>query len=317
MPRVSVLDSSGDAHSNIRTIVRNPNLGQSKCRSSRPASSRKRRSLHVDEDSNAGKSVVLSLAKGFQVLNAFTSEEPELVLADVARRAALDKGTTFRLLNTLVMLGYVEKVGDSRRFRLTLKCLDLGFNAIARSELRTQARPILRSLVGEMNEAASLAVLDGSDIVYVERIQAGLVRLGVDVRIGSRAPVYSTAVGQAILSLLPVETQIEVLEAQPRIKRTETTITDLDALLQRLCEVKAAGYALSNQENAPGLCVLAAPVIDRDGIPLAAISIAAPTMRITADDFERLGVAPLLRAAAQLSRALEAMGGATATVAKR
>ncbi|WP_316171796.1 MULTISPECIES: IclR family transcriptional regulator [unclassified Bradyrhizobium] len=314
---MSALDSGDSARSNIRTIVRNPNHSKSKCPLSTRASNRKRRSSLVDEDSKAGKSVVQSLAKGFQVLNAFTSEEPELVLADVARRAALDKGTTFRLLNTLVMLGYVEKVGDSRRFRLTLKCLDLGFNAIARSELRTQARPILRSLVGEMNEAASLAVLDGSDIVYVERIQAGLVRLGVDVRIGSRAPVYSTAVGQAILSLLPVETQIEVLEAQPRIKRTETTITDLDALLQRLCEVKAAGYALSNQENAPGLCVLAAPVIDRDGIPLAAISIAAPTMRITADDFERLGVAPLLRAAAQLSRALEAMGGATATVAKR
>lgn len=67
----------------------------------------------MDEDSKAGKSVVQSLAKGFHVLNAFTSEEPELVLADVARRAALDKGTTFRLLNTLVMLGYVEKVGDT------------------------------------------------------------------------------------------------------------------------------------------------------------------------------------------------------------
>ncbi|WP_257167436.1 IclR family transcriptional regulator [Bradyrhizobium sp. SRS-191] len=271
----------------------------------------------MDEDNKAAKSVVQSLAKGFQVLNAFTSEEPELVLADVARRTGLDKGTTFRLLNTLVMLGYVEKVGDSRRFRLTLKCLDLGFNAIARSELRDQARPILRSLVGEMNEAASLAVLDGSDIVYVERIQAGLVRLGVDVRIGSRAPVYSTAVGQALLALLPVETQIEVLDAQPRIKRTETTITDLDALLQRLRQVKAAGYALSNQENAPGLCVLAAPVVDRDGVPLAAISVAAPTMRMSAEAFERMGVAPLLRAAAQLSRALEAMGGATANVSNR
>ena len=271
----------------------------------------------MDEDNKAAKSVVQSLAKGFQVLTAFTSDEPELVLADVSRRASLDKGTTFRLLNTLVMLGYIERVEDTRRFRLSLKCLDLGFNAIARSELRTQARPILRGLVGEMNEAASIAVLDGSDIVYVERIQAGLVRLGVDVRIGSRAPVYSTAVGHAILALLPQDTQIEVLVAQPRVKRTDTTITDLDALLDRLGQVKAAGYALSNQENVSGLCVLAAPVVDLDGVPLAGISIAAPTMRITADDFERLGVAPLLRAAAQLSRALEAMGGATATVSKR
>src|SRR5438552_12307273 len=114
------------------------------------------------------KNVVNSLAKGFRVLEAFTSEEPELVLAEVARRANLDNATTFRLLNTLVMLGYVQKVEDSRKFRLTLKCLDLGFHAIARSDLRTQARPILRSLVGEENEAASIDVLEGVEFVFNE-----------------------------------------------------------------------------------------------------------------------------------------------------
>src|SRR5436309_8796663 len=70
------------------------------------------------------KNVVNSLAKGFRVLEAFTSDEPELVLAEIARRTNLDNATTFRLLNTLVMLGYVEKVEDTRKFRLTLKCLD-------------------------------------------------------------------------------------------------------------------------------------------------------------------------------------------------
>jgi IclR family pca regulon transcriptional regulator len=270
----------------------------------------------VSEDTKSDKNVVQSLAKGFQVLQAFTSDEPELVLADVARRSGLDKGTTFRLLNTLVLLGYIEKVDDTRRFRLTLKCLDIGFNAIARSDLRAQSRPILRGLVGELNEAASLGVLDGSDIVYVERIQAGLVRLGVDVRIGSRAPVYSTAIGHAILAYMPKSTQIEALEAQPRPRRTETTITDLNALLRRLKQVKSLGYALSNQENVSGLCVLAAPVLDLDGAPLAAISVAAPTMRLSANEFERVGVDPLLKAAGQLSRALQALGGATFNISQ-
>jgi IclR family pca regulon transcriptional regulator len=270
----------------------------------------------VSEDAKSEKNVVQSLAKGFQVIEAFTSDEPELVLADVARRTGLDKGTTFRLLNTLVLLGYVEKVDDTRRFRLTLKCLDIGFNAIARSDLRAQSRPILRGLVGELNEAASLGVLDGSDIVYVERIQAGLVRLGVDVRIGSRAPVYSTAIGHAILAYMPKSTQIEVLEAQPRPRRTETTITDLNALLRRLKQVKSTGYAVSNQENVSGLCVLAAPVLDLDGAPLAAVSVAAPTMRLSASEFARVGVEPLLKAAAQLSRALQALGGATFNISQ-
>jgi IclR family pca regulon transcriptional regulator len=258
------------------------------------------------------KNVVQSLAKGFRVLQAFTSEEPELVLAEVARRADLDNATTFRLLNTLVMLGYVTKVGDSRRFRLALRCLDLGFNAIAHSDLRRLARPVLRTLVGEVNEAASIGVLDGSEVVYVERVQAGLARLGVDVRIGNRVPVHSTAIGQALLAFHPRETQIEILEAAPRAKLTERTVTDLNALLKRLGTVRRRGYAVSDQENVAGLCVLAAPVKDIDDIPIAAISVAAPIMRVSAIELEKAGAAPLLEAARLMSRALEASGSASA-----
>ncbi len=254
------------------------------------------------------KNVVNSLAKGFRVLQAFTSEEPELVLADVARRANLDNATTFRLLNTLVMLGYVQKVEDSRKFRLTLKCLDLGFNAIARSDLRTQARPILRSLVGEVNEAASIGVLEGSEVVYIERMQAGMTRLGVDVRIGSRVPVHSTAIGHAIVGFLPRAEQERILTAAPLKKMTDRTVTDVRKLLQRLKQVRERGYAVSDQENVSGLCVLAAPVLDPDGFPVAGLSVAAPAMRVSAQAFEKAGAAPLLNAAEQLSRGLNTLG---------
>jgi IclR family transcriptional regulator, pca regulon regulatory protein len=255
------------------------------------------------------KNVVHSLAKGFRVLMVFTSEEPELVLAEVARRAGIDNATAFRLLNTLTMLGFVEKVPDSRRFRLTLKCLDLGFNAIARTDLRTQARPVLRSLVGETSEAASIGVLDAGEVVYIERIQAGLARLGVDVRIGSRVPVHSTAIGHAILAFLPREQQTRILQARPRRKLTDQTIVDLDALLRRLAQVRARGYAVSDQENVPGVGVLSAPVLDADSFPVAAVSVAAPTMRVPIEDFEKLARRPLLSAADTLSRALQVMGG--------
>jgi IclR family pca regulon transcriptional regulator len=262
----------------------------------------------ANRDSN--KNIVQSLEKGFRVLQAFTSEEPELVLADVARRAGLDNATTFRLLNTLVMLGYVSKVVDSRRFRLSLRCLDLGFNAIAHSDLRQIARPILRTLVGTVNEAASIGVLEGNEVVYVERVQAGLARLGVDVRIGNRVPVHSTAIGQALLAFQPRQMQIDILKSAPRIKRTEKTVTDLNALLKRLATVRRRGYAVSDQENVTGLCVLAAPVTDVDNMPIAAVSVAAPTLRISAVKLEQAGAAPLLEAAKLLSRALQAVGGA-------
>jgi len=255
------------------------------------------------------KNVVNSLAKGFRVLEAFTSEDCELVLAEVARRASLDNATTFRLMNTLVMLGYVEKVEDTRKFRLTLKCLDLGFNAIARSDLRAQARPILRGLVGEMNEAASIGVLEGPEVVYIERMQAGLTRLGVDVRIGSRVPVHSTAIGHAILGFLPREEQERILASAPRKKMTQRTVTDVKALLRRLKEVRGRGYAVSDQENVTGLRVLAAPILDLDGFPVAGVSVAAPAFRMSSQAFEEAGAAPLLSAARQLSRGLNAIGG--------
>ena len=258
-------------------------------------------------DAKAEKNVVQSLAKGFRVLEAFATEGRELTLAETARAAGIDNATAFRFLNTLVMLGYVERA-EARRFRLTLKCLDLGFGAIARAELRDLARPLLRSLVGPEIEAASLAVVDRSEIVYVERVQAGLARLGVEVRIGSRAPIHSTAVGHAILARMPPDAQRAMLESSDRRQLTPNTLTGLEALLARLAEVRAAGYALSDQENVQGLRVLAAPVVDADGVPLAAISVAAPAFAMTLDHFRTIARAPVIAAARALSRAAQAAG---------
>jgi IclR family pca regulon transcriptional regulator len=259
-------------------------------------------------DLTRDKNTVQSVAKAFKVLEAFTAARPESTLADIARAAALDNGTTFRLLNTLVQLGYVEKRAGTRLFRLTLKCLELGFDAIARSDLRMLARPLLRNLVGPRIEAASIAVLDGADIVYIERVQAGFARLGVDVRIGSRAPAYSTAAGQAILAFLPEQTQVRALEARPRERRTPTTLTGLKALLTRLRDVRRRGFALSDQENVTGLRVLAAPVLDADGIPVAGLSVAAPAFTMSLAEFDEAARKPVIASARALSLALQAAG---------
>jgi IclR family pca regulon transcriptional regulator len=274
----------------------------------RPARKKKKGN---SSSSDSSKNKVQSLAKGFRVLEAFTSQEPEVTMAEVARRAGMDNATAFRLLNTLVEIGYVERVPDTRKFRLTLKVLDLGFNAIARSDLRTHARPILRSLVGEINEAASIGVLDGADVIYVERIQAGLARLGVDIRIGNRVPAYSSAIGHAILAWLPQPAQISILQSQPRKQLTATTKTDLNELLARLEQVKQRGYAVSDQETVSGLYVIAAPILDTDGIPLAGLSIAAPAFQTNLKDFEAAGARAVVQAAQEMSRALQSNGGFT------
>ncbi|WP_353197874.1 IclR family transcriptional regulator [Sandarakinorhabdus sp.] len=258
------------------------------------------------------KNIVKSVAKAFAVLQAFGPDTSELVLADVARAASCDNATAFRMLTTLVALGYVEKVPESRRFRLTFKCLELGFNAIARSDIRALARPLLRSLVNERIEAASIGVLDHHEVVYVERIQAGLQRLAVDVRVGNRVPAFSSALGRAILAHLPIADERAILEANPPKPLTAQTVTDIDALLATLDQVRRDGFAVSDQETVTGLRVLAAPITDVDGVPIAAMSVAAPTFGQTLDEFIAAAAGPTCAAAQQLSLAVRAAGATAA-----
>jgi IclR family transcriptional regulator, pca regulon regulatory protein len=258
------------------------------------------------------KNIVKSVAKAFSVLEAFRPDSCELVLADVARAAGLDNATAFRLLNTLVMLGYVERIPDTRLFRLTFKCLDLGFSAIARSDLRSLGRPLLRAIVGDRIEAASIGVLDGSQVVYVERIQAGLARLAVDVRVGNRVPAYSSALGRAILSRMPVKEQRAILKSQPPRRLTDRTLIDIDEILKQIARAAKDGYAISDQETVTGLRVIAAPITDVDGIPVAALSAATPAFGQTLEEFIDCARDVTCDAAARLSLAIRAAGGMAA-----
>lgn len=257
------------------------------------------------------KNLIQSLAKGFRVLEVFSPQTPQLTLSEIAQRAGLDSGTVFRIINTLLSLGYLDRVPDTRRFRLTLKVLDLGFSAISRMELRAVARPILRSLVGQVNEAASLATLEGGEILYVERVFAGLARLGVDTRVGTRLPAYYTMLGHAMLAYLPHDEMLRALDTIDRVKltpETPTTIQEIEACLEK---VRRDGYAVSDQGVIPGLRILAAPIFDIDGNVFAAVSVAAPALRMPFDEFMELAVEPLKKVAIDIGKAMQAAGGVT------
>jgi IclR family pca regulon transcriptional regulator len=259
-------------------------------------------------DDKKARSTVQSLAKGFRVLEAFTSENDEQTLSQIAMAAELDPGTTFRMLNTLVDLGYVSRIPESRRFALTLKVLDLGFHAIARTDLRSIVRPILRSLVSETNEAASFAVLQGADVLYLERVRAGITRLGVDIRIGTTVPATQTAIGQSILAFLP-EQQVQKVQmltpTTPFIIKPHATEPALQDLL---VQIREDGFVLTESLFTDGLRILAVPVLDIDGYPVGAISIAAPSVRCTADELRCRALNSTLEAAKDIGKALEANG---------
>jgi IclR family pca regulon transcriptional regulator len=260
------------------------------------------------------KSLVLSLAKGFRILEVFDGREPELTLSQIAKRAELDSGTAFRLVKTLVMLGYLRQADNTKRYYLGLKVLDLGFNAISRMDLHASARPILRGLVGQLNEAASIGVLDSSHVVYIERVHAGLARLGVNVRIGSRIPAYCTAMGHSILAHLPFEQRVGILNMQERVKLTPRTPVTIPEIEERLEQVRRIGYALSDQDSVSGLRVLAVPILDADGHPYAGVSVAAPSVACSLEDFVANSAGPVRQAAKDLARLLSLAGSSVLSV---
>ncbi len=256
------------------------------------------------------KNLVQSVAKAFAVLKAFGPDLPELTVAEVAAHTGHDRGTAFRLIHTLVDLGYLRAVPEGRRFRLTLKCLELGYAALSAGDLPTHARSLLRELVPEVADAGSLGALEKGEVIYLARVEAGLERHGVVRRPGTRIGAYATALGQAILAWLPREEQVAQLESVARVKLSDRTLTDLDALLARLDEVRARGYAVSDGENAYGLRTVAAPVLDGRGAPAAGVSLTVGGGRLPMPDFIALTAPRVCALAEELGTGLRLSLGA-------
>lgn len=246
------------------------------------------------------KSYVGSVGKAFAVLQCFSSEAFELTLSEIAARADLDRGTAFRLIQTLVELGYLQAVPQSRRFRLGIACLDLGYTVLSHGSLRPMAEPLLRDLVPDVGDAASLGIMDGGDVVYLARVGAGLDRHKMDRRPGTRIPAYSAALGHVMLAHLARDEQIVRLESRPRVKLSERTLTDLDALLARLDQVKKRGYAVSDGENAYGLRTLATPIFDAQGLVIGGLSVTVDAMRMDMATFRDQALPRLMRVTAEV-----------------
>ncbi|MBK1659320.1 IclR family transcriptional regulator [Paracraurococcus ruber] len=263
-----------------------------------------------DRPADNPKNQVQSVAKAFAVLRAFGPGMPELTVSEVGLRAGLDRGTAFRLIHTLLDLGYLRAVPGGRRFRLALKCLELGHAALAAHDLGEHAAPLLRDVVPAIADAGSLGVLEAGEVIYLARVEAGLDQHGLVRRPGTRIGAYATALGQAILAFLPREEQLRQLDAVPRVKLSERTLTGLDALLARLAEVRARGWALSEGENAYGLCTVAAPVLDAAGAPIAGVSLTIVGGRLPAVEFADLAAPRAGAIAAELAAAVRLSHGA-------
>jgi IclR family transcriptional regulator, pca regulon regulatory protein len=224
-----------------------------------------------------------SLERGLAILSCFTSRRPVLGIADIADELGMSRSTTHRYVITLVALGYLEQ-GASRKYRLGLRVTDLGMSALNSTGLREHARAYLEELRQRSSYTVSLAVLDGPEILYVDRARSFRRGTGTgngDVTTGSRLPVYCTATGKLLLANLPEADQRELIASLKLSKHGPNTITAKKALRGELDEVAEASFAVDDEELAKDLYAIAAPVRNEARDVVAAVEVAAPSSMIS------------------------------------
>lgn len=248
-----------------------------------------------------GDGYVQSFARGLEVIRSFSAQAPQQTLSEVASRAGLSRAGARRILLTLQTLGYVES--DGRLFRLTARILDLGFAYLSSMPIWNLADPVMEALVEEVKESCSAAVLDGTDIVYVLRVPVHKI-MRISLGVGSRLPAYCTSMGRVLLSGLSDDQVMQRLCASERPRRTSTTVTDPQALLEQVRQTRLRRWCLVDQELEEGLISLAAPITSRTGATVAALNISGQANRTSARVMQETLLPALLEAATKISRLL-------------
>ncbi|MFE9094493.1 IclR family transcriptional regulator [Streptomyces sp. NPDC007264] len=218
-----------------------------------------------------------SLERGLLILASFSESRPVLGISDLGRSVGLNRSTTYRYVATLAKLGYLQQDPDSKKYSLGPRVVDLGFAAINSLEITRFAGPSLQGLSDETGYTVSMAVLDGPDIVYLDRRRSGRAdsfALGLHLHVGSRLPAYCTALGKVLLAHQEPAALRELIDRTDLARRGPKTITAREQLMVALARVRRTGIALNDEELAPGLRSLAAPVRDRTGAVVAAVNIA-------------------------------------------
>lgn len=246
---------------------------------------------------NLGK--VQSVERAIRVLLCFSEKTPELKLTEIAEQLDLNKSTLHGIISTLKDYGLVDQNEENQKYRLGLKVVELGSVVLRSIDIRQVARPVLRALCDEVNETVHLGILDGYEIVYIDKIES-TQSIRMFTTIGTRYLAYCSAIGKAILAYKPLE-EIE-RHLPPRLERfTSTTKATVPEVVRELRQVREQGYALDLEEVIEGLRCVGAPVYDHEGKVVCSISISGPTGRMTRERVESL-TERLIEAAQEISR---------------
>lgn len=244
-----------------------------------------------DEPEKAEKYALRSVSRALDVLQALAAgDQHGLGVGEIATAIGVSRSTAFTLLQTLTARGFVAdaRLGGGRRYRLGLALLDLGDKAASGMSLTQIAEPFLQQLTDESKLTSRLAILDEGYAVTIRRVDGpGIFRLMTSL--GRRELPHCSAVGKSLLSDLPADAVTKLLNRIGMPRRTEHTITTPAGLLESLQWVRKHGYALDDEEDSIGVVCVGAPIRDRSGAIVAAISVTTIKIDKNADEIDRLG----------------------------
>lgn len=221
---------------------------------------------------------IRSVERALTMLKLFINNNKMNVM-EISNKVDLPQSTTYRLLVTLVGLGFIERSEEKGNYQLGALCLSLGDAFLQNNNLHQRAYDYLVDLRDQCSEAVHLGLLDGTEVFYLEKLQ-GLHSIGfLSSKVGGHSPLYCTGLGKVLLAHLPESELGEILSKVNLTKFTENTNTNVEHLLNELVNIREVGYALDNEEHERGVGCIACPVFDHKGIA-AAISISGPKDRV-------------------------------------
>ncbi|MBN9081525.1 MAG: transcriptional regulator [Rhizobiales bacterium 62-17] len=231
-----------------------------------------------------------SVAMSMRLLKAFSEGESEIGVTALSRKLGVAKSTVYRLASTLVAEGMLEQNSENEKYRLGIALFGLGALVRQRMNVSTEARQHIFALREATNETVHLALLDGSEVIYVYDLESTQA-IRMRANLGERKPAFCASEGRAMLAFAP-ENKVEAIIAAGLVQRTPQTDVDPDHLSAALAEIRRIGYALEDEQCEPGMRSLAAPVRDAENRVVAAVGIAGPRQRM--DDEVLARFLPLL-----------------------
>jgi DNA-binding IclR family transcriptional regulator len=231
---------------------------------------------------------VPALERGLEILETLRHHSEGLGINEAARLLEIPVNSAFRILNTLLQYGYVQRDAKSKKFTLSTKLFSIACDHASETTLIEAALPVMRKLRDVLKETVVISVISGQEGIVLEQVP-GLHQFRFVCDPGTRQAPHASASTKAILAYLPEDERCAVLDGLPMPRFTEHTITSRQLFFQELRQVKKDGYALDQAEALEGVVCAAAPVFDRQGYPVAAITVTGPVTRMHLDQLPELG----------------------------